>query len=79
MLLLVAVSTSELWQKSISALYAKGATLRVLSTAFQGCEDMLLTATAANVAKATGMIEAGGYDVLLCDLFHSGCNQWVLQ
>ncbi|MBX3482289.1 response regulator transcription factor [Phenylobacterium sp.] len=39
-----------------------------LSRAIEGCEDMLLTATAANVAEAEGMIEAGGYDVLLCDL-----------
>ncbi|MBL8552965.1 MAG: response regulator transcription factor [Phenylobacterium sp.] len=39
-----------------------------LSSAIGGCEDMLLTATAANVAEAEGMIEAGGYDVLLCDL-----------
>lgn len=29
---------------------------------------MLLTATTANAAEASGMIEAGGYDVLLCDL-----------
>ena len=39
-----------------------------LSQAIGGCEDMLLTASAANVAEAAGMIEAGGYDVLLCDL-----------
>lgn len=39
-----------------------------LSRAIGACEDMLLTATAANVAEAAGMIEAGGYDVLLCDL-----------
>lgn len=30
--------------------------------------DMLLTGNAANAAEARGMIEAGGYDVLLCDL-----------
>ncbi len=30
--------------------------------------DMILKATADNVAAASGMIEAGGYDVLLCDL-----------
>lgn len=39
-----------------------------LSQAIAGCEDMLLTATAGNVAEASGLIEAGGYDVLLCDL-----------
>lgn len=39
-----------------------------LAQAIGACDDMLLTATAANVAEATGMIEAGGYDVLLCDL-----------
>lgn len=40
----------------------------MLADAISACEDMLLTSTAANVAEATGMIEAGGYDVLLCDL-----------
>ncbi len=40
----------------------------MLAGAIGGCDDMLLTAAAANVAEAQGMIEAGGYDVLLCDL-----------
>lgn len=40
----------------------------LLSSAIEVEEDMLLTATAANVTEASGMIEAGGYDVLLCDL-----------
>lgn len=44
------------------------ATRELLSAAIDGCDDMLLTATATNVAEASGMIEAGGYDVLLCDL-----------
>jgi DNA-binding NarL/FixJ family response regulator len=30
--------------------------------------DMMVVATAFNVAEARGMIEAGGYDVMLCDL-----------
>ncbi|WP_298288278.1 response regulator transcription factor [Novosphingobium sp.] len=40
----------------------------MLAGAIEECEDMLLTATATNVAEGSGMIEAGGYDVLLCDL-----------
>lgn len=40
----------------------------MLAAAIGECEDMLLTATATNVAEGSGMIEAGGYDVLLCDL-----------
>mgnify|MGYP003452973614 CR=1 FL=1 len=40
----------------------------LLAAAIAECEDLLLTSTASNVAQATGMIEAGGYDVLLCDL-----------
>ncbi len=40
----------------------------MLARAIGDCEDMLLTATAANVVEGSGMIEAGGYDVLLCDL-----------
>lgn len=40
----------------------------LLSSAIEAEADMLLTATAATVAEASGMIEAGGYDVLLCDL-----------
>jgi DNA-binding NarL/FixJ family response regulator len=40
----------------------------LLSAAVSASDDMLLAATAANVAEARGMIEAGGYDVLLCDL-----------
>ncbi len=40
----------------------------LLASSIEAEEGMLLTATAANVAEARGMIEAGGYDVLLCDL-----------
>lgn len=40
----------------------------LLSAAIEAEPDMLLTASAATVAEASGMIEAGGYDVLLCDL-----------
>lgn len=40
----------------------------MLAAAIDECGDMLLTGTAANVAEGSGMIEAGGYDVLLCDL-----------
>jgi len=40
----------------------------LLGTSINACDDMMLTATADNFANATGMIEAGGYDVLLCDL-----------
>lgn len=40
----------------------------LLSQAIEDSGDMMLTATADNVASASGMIEAGGYDVLLCDL-----------
>ena len=40
----------------------------LLGSAIEEEDGMLLTATAANVAEARGMIEAGGYDVLLCDL-----------
>jgi DNA-binding NarL/FixJ family response regulator len=31
-------------------------------------DDIMVCATAGNVAEGEGMIEAGGYDVLLCDL-----------
>jgi DNA-binding NarL/FixJ family response regulator len=40
----------------------------LLSAAIAEQDDMLFTASAANMAEAAGMIEAGGYDVLLCDL-----------
>ncbi len=40
----------------------------LLETSVNECEDMKVVATADNVAEAGGMIEAGGYDVLLCDL-----------
>lgn len=40
----------------------------LLAGAIEVADDMLLTGTADNVATASGMIEAGGYDVLLCDL-----------
>jgi DNA-binding NarL/FixJ family response regulator len=40
----------------------------LLEVSVNECEDMQVTGTADNVAAASGMIEAGGYDVLLCDL-----------
>lgn len=40
----------------------------LLSTSVDACADMIVTGIAQNVAEASGMIEAGGYDVLLCDL-----------
>jgi len=40
----------------------------LLSDTIGECEDMLVTDTADNAAMASGMINAGGYDVLLCDL-----------
>lgn len=40
----------------------------LLNTSVDACADMIVTGTAQNVAEASGMIEAGGYDVLLCDL-----------
>lgn len=40
----------------------------LLCDAVDACDDMMVTSTADNVARASGMIEAGGYDVLLCDL-----------
>ena len=40
----------------------------LLCAAIGNCDDMRVTEAADNVATASGMIEAGGYDVLLCDL-----------
>jgi DNA-binding NarL/FixJ family response regulator len=40
----------------------------LLSGAISQCDDMTLTGTADNAKAASGMIEAGGYNVLLCDL-----------
>ena len=40
----------------------------LLSDAIENCEDMRVMNVADNVATASGMIDAGGYDVLLCDL-----------
>lgn len=40
----------------------------LLSSAVSASDDMILTGTAENYAAASGMINAGGYDVLLCDL-----------
>jgi DNA-binding NarL/FixJ family response regulator len=40
----------------------------LLASAVDASGDMRLAGTAQNVAEASGMIEAGGYDVLLCDL-----------
>lgn len=43
-------------------------TIRVmLADGIEAADDMILTDVAENVASANGMIEAGGYDVLLCD------------
>lgn len=39
-----------------------------LAAGIGGQEDMLLVATASNFALGLGLVEAGGYDVLLCDL-----------
>jgi DNA-binding NarL/FixJ family response regulator len=39
-----------------------------LTEAIGATDDMVLIATAASCAAARGMIAAGGYDVLLCDL-----------
>jgi len=39
-----------------------------LCTAIEACDDMKLVSSESHVAGATAMIEAGGYDVLLCDL-----------
>jgi DNA-binding NarL/FixJ family response regulator len=39
-----------------------------LVRAIAAAEDMLVVAVAANVAEGKGVIEAGGYDVMLCDL-----------
>jgi DNA-binding NarL/FixJ family response regulator len=39
-----------------------------LCAAIEACDDMVLTGQEDNVASALGMIDAGGYDVLLCDL-----------
>ncbi len=39
-----------------------------LSDAIAASDDMILSATAVNVAEGRRMIETGGYDVLLCDL-----------
>lgn len=40
----------------------------LLREAVGECDDMILTDIAENKATASAMIEAGGYDVLLCDL-----------
>ncbi len=40
----------------------------LLSSAVSASDDMILTGRAENYAAASGMINAGGYDVLLCDL-----------
>lgn len=39
-----------------------------LIRAIAEAEDMLVVAVAANVTEGMGVIEAGGYDVMLCDL-----------
>jgi DNA-binding NarL/FixJ family response regulator len=39
-----------------------------LAGAISRAEDMLVTGTAATVAGGSGLVEAGGFDVLLCDL-----------
>jgi len=40
----------------------------LLRLSVDACDDMIVTGSAHNAAAAGGMIEAGGYDVLLCDL-----------
>jgi DNA-binding NarL/FixJ family response regulator len=40
----------------------------LLRVSVDACEDMMVTGSSHNAATAGGMIEAGGYDVLLCDL-----------
>jgi hypothetical protein len=40
----------------------------LLVGAMDASDDMRLSSTAQNVAEASGMIDASGYDVLLCDL-----------
>lgn len=40
----------------------------LLADAIEATDDMTLTETAENYAAASGMVNAGGYDVLLCDL-----------
>ncbi len=40
----------------------------VLAESIDACPDMRVVAQAANVAEATDLIAAGGYDVMLCDL-----------
>jgi DNA-binding NarL/FixJ family response regulator len=40
----------------------------MLATAIDACDDMILVGRADSLIKATGMIGAGGYDVLLCEL-----------
>lgn len=40
----------------------------LLRNAIGDCDDMLFMSESVNMAEAKGMIEAGGYDVLLCDL-----------
>jgi DNA-binding NarL/FixJ family response regulator len=39
-----------------------------LAGAIGSAEDMIVTGTAASVVGGRGIVEAGGYDVLLCDL-----------
>jgi DNA-binding NarL/FixJ family response regulator len=39
-----------------------------LADAIAATDDMMLIDTAASVAAGAGMVDAGGYDVLLCDL-----------
>ncbi len=40
----------------------------LLQDSINKCDDMIVTGQASNVKEALGMIEAGGYEVLLCDL-----------
>lgn len=61
-----------IWKRELTirvAIIEDDPTMRgLLCDAVADCDDMTLTQTADNVSIATGMIEAGGYDVLLCDL-----------
>jgi DNA-binding NarL/FixJ family response regulator len=39
-----------------------------LAAAIAGAQDMVLVASAANLADGLALVDAGGYDVLVCDL-----------
>lgn len=39
-----------------------------LTSAIEACDDIIMTGAASNVRAGTSLVEAGDYDVLLCDL-----------